>query len=147
MSTVKQAYVSNNIDHSKAFMMGVNILDKWQCTSAQKQAILSIPKSTYHRYLKEPNSVLLNPDQLERLSYIANIHQALRIVFSNPDNVYGFMKMKIHTLMGVLRFRLSSPAILVLYMKSSSTLTACVVGNGDSSRLYFTEATEGISSC
>ncbi len=94
MSTVKQAYVSNNIDHSKAFMMGVNILDKWQCTSAQKQAILSIPKSTYHRYLKEPNSVLLNPDQLERLSYIANIHQALRIVFSNPDNVYGFMKMK-----------------------------------------------------
>ncbi len=38
----------------------------------------------------------LSDDQLERVSYLLNIHQALRIVFSNPANVSGFMGLKNH---------------------------------------------------
>lgn len=93
MAITAKAQNTQNIDHSSAFKMGSNILEKWGCSTTQKQAILGIPKSTFHRYQKDPSTVSLSCDQLERLSYLANIHQALRMVFSNPDNVYGFMGM------------------------------------------------------
>lgn len=93
MTTLVEARETHNINHGAAFKMGVNILDKWGCSITQKLAILSVPRSTYHRYIKSDTAVSLNSDQLERLSYLANIHQALRLVFSNPDNVYGFMGM------------------------------------------------------
>jgi uncharacterized protein (DUF2384 family) len=93
MPTIAQAQHAPSIKHGVAFKMGNNILDKWGCSAAQKQAILGIPKSSFHRYQKDPDTVSLSADQLERLSYLANIHQALKLVFSNPDNAYGFMSM------------------------------------------------------
>ena len=70
-----------------------NILDKWGCNREQILNILQISRSAYHKYRADPTSAKLNNDQLERLSYLLNIHAALRIVFDNPDNVYGFMSM------------------------------------------------------
>jgi len=70
-----------------------NILDKWQCSTEQAQAILRLPKATYYRYRSKPESATLTGDLLERLSYLLNIHASLRTVFSNPENLYGFMKM------------------------------------------------------
>jgi uncharacterized protein (DUF2384 family) len=96
MTTLAEAQHARSINHGAAFKMGNNILDKWESSAAQKQAILGIPRSSFHRYQKDPSTVSLSSDQLERLSYIANIHQALRIVFSNPENVYGFMSMTNH---------------------------------------------------
>lgn len=84
---------NRSINPSVAFKVGFNILDKWGCTALQKQAILGIKKGSFNRYQKDPETVSLSDDQLERISYIANMHQALRTVFSNPDNVYGFMSM------------------------------------------------------
>lgn len=74
----------------------LNILDKWKCKPAQKQAILAMGRSTLYKYQEEPASAKLTCDQIERMSFILNIHQALRITFSNPENVYGFMSMKNH---------------------------------------------------
>lgn len=93
MTTRSEAQHAPNINHGAAFKMGNNILEKWGCSAAQKHAILGIPKSSFHRYQKDTSTVSLSSDQLERLSYLANIHQALRMVFSNPNNVYGFMGM------------------------------------------------------
>ena len=76
-----------------AFKLGSNILEKWRCSASDKQAILGLTKSSYYRFQNNESATLSN-DQLERISYIANIHQALKMVFSNPDNVYGFMAMK-----------------------------------------------------
>ncbi|WP_445428800.1 antitoxin Xre-like helix-turn-helix domain-containing protein [Alishewanella sp. HL-SH05] len=70
-----------------------NILDKWGCTDTQKQSILGLSQSTFNRYQKDLSRVKLSGEQLERLSYLANIHKALRIVFTNPKNIYGFMSM------------------------------------------------------
>lgn len=94
VTTVAEARHTPSINHGAAFKLGNNILSKWGCSAPQKHAILGIPRSSYHRYQSDPTKASLNSDQLERLSYIANIHQALRIVFSNPDNVYGFMNMQ-----------------------------------------------------
>ncbi|TCV99825.1 MbcA/ParS/Xre antitoxin family protein [Biostraticola tofi] len=72
------------------------ILDKWGCTPEQAQAILQVSKASYYKFKKDPASASLTQDQLERLSYLLNIHGALRTLFENPENVYGFMSMKNH---------------------------------------------------
>jgi uncharacterized protein (DUF2384 family) len=85
---------TSKIDSSVAFRLANNILEKWRCTAVEKQAILGLSKSSYQRYKKDNDSANLSSDQLERISYVTNIHQSLKMVFSNPDNVYGFMSMK-----------------------------------------------------
>lgn len=76
-----------------AIRTAFNILDKWQCTPEQQQNILQISKAAFYKYRSESGSISLSKDQKERISYLLNIHAALRIVFDNPANVYGFMRM------------------------------------------------------
>ncbi len=40
--------------------------------------------------------VSLDEDQLTRISLVLNIHAALRVLFDNPKNLYGFMSMDNH---------------------------------------------------
>jgi len=70
-----------------------NIFAKWGCSNEQMQSILRVSRAAFYKYREQPASARLNDDQLERISYILNIHGALRVVFSNPENVYGYMKM------------------------------------------------------
>lgn len=72
------------------------ILEKWGCSTEQMQAILRLPRATFYKYRSHPESARLDKDQLTRISYLLNIHQALRIVFDNPENVYGFMAKRNH---------------------------------------------------
>ena len=83
-----------SINHTIAFDLGANLLEKWGCTTAQKLAILGIAKADFTRYQKDSSVVYLNTEQLQRISYLTNIHQRLKEVFSNSDNLYGFMNMK-----------------------------------------------------
>ncbi|MCE8044535.1 hypothetical protein HOP60_20940 [Halomonas daqingensis] len=73
----------------------VTILGKWGATIEQGTAILRVPPETYARAQRhDPEwQVSLDDDQLTRISYVLNIHAALRVVFDNPDNLYGFMSM------------------------------------------------------
>lgn len=88
--------VNQNSLSQAGFKAANNILSSWGCSAVQSQQILKLSKSTYHRFKSSPETTTLNDDQLERISYLLNIHQALRIVFSNPDNVTGFMTMPNH---------------------------------------------------
>jgi len=74
----------------------VGILDKWRASGEQACLILRISRSTYSRAkLHNPAwSVSLDADQMQRISFILNIHATLRLVFDNPENVYGFATMK-----------------------------------------------------
>ncbi|MEH6389207.1 MULTISPECIES: antitoxin Xre-like helix-turn-helix domain-containing protein [Pseudomonas] len=73
----------------------VTILDKWGATGEQGEAILRVSHSTYARAKRKDGlqSISLDRDQLTRLSFVLNIHAALRTIFDNPDNLYGFMRM------------------------------------------------------
>ncbi|MDQ2077792.1 antitoxin Xre-like helix-turn-helix domain-containing protein [Marinimicrobium sp. ABcell2] len=73
-----------------------NILEKWGCDNDQQQAILSLPRATFYKYRDNPASARLSADQLERISYLLNMHASLGMVFENPENRYGFMSMKNH---------------------------------------------------
>lgn len=98
----------------------LNILEKWGCNAEQMQAILRLPRATFYKYRSHPESARLDQDQLTRISYLLNIHQALRIVFDNPDNVYGFMTKRNHN----------------AYFHGRAPLD--VIGKGDFAALYET---------
>jgi len=71
----------------------LNILDKWGCGPAQVQLILQVSRPAFYKYRRNPAGASLSGDQVERISYLLNIHQALRTIFRNPENIYGFMAM------------------------------------------------------
>jgi hypothetical protein len=76
----------------------VGILEKWSASSDQACRILRISRSTYTR-ARQPDpswSVALDSDQMQRISFVLNIHAALRLIFDNPENVYGFPSMANH---------------------------------------------------
>jgi uncharacterized protein (DUF2384 family) len=78
---------------SKGLQAVLTILDKWGCAPEQEWNILGMKRSTYYRCREGGDKPRLSRDQAERISYILNIHAALRVVFDNPENVYGFMSM------------------------------------------------------
>lgn len=94
-----QANPAAAIDHSDddvrvGLKTALAILQKWQCSEAEKQALLGIKRSTLHKYQDDPNSARATNDLAERVSYLLNIHHALRLLFSNPENVYGFVRLE-----------------------------------------------------
>lgn len=73
----------------------VGILEKWAASSEQACRILRISRSTYTRARqRDPDwAVALDADQMQRISFVLNIHATLRLIFDNPQNVYGFVSM------------------------------------------------------
>lgn len=73
----------------------LDILDKWQASREQACGVLRISLSTCIRsQIDDPaSSVALDLDQMQRISIVLNMHAALRRVFDNPENVYGFPAM------------------------------------------------------
>jgi hypothetical protein len=76
----------------------LRILDKWKTSSEQACRILRISRSTYTRARQDDAqwSVALDMDQMHRISFVLNIHAALRMIFDNPENVYGFPALENH---------------------------------------------------
>ncbi|KEY59793.1 MbcA/ParS/Xre antitoxin family protein [Serratia sp. DD3] len=94
LNTVAKTNANRDLVAVRAAM---EIMDKWGCTAEQQQNILQLSKATFYKYRHgETKTASLSHDQLTRISYLLNIHSALRIVFNNPENVYGFMTMKNH---------------------------------------------------
>lgn len=73
----------------------INILEKWGVSGETGSRVLRVSRSTYSR-AKRGENVSLDRDQLTRVSLVLNIHAALRVLFENPENLYGFMRMKNH---------------------------------------------------
>lgn len=74
----------------------LRILEHWGATPDQVQKILRISRAAYYKYRDRPETASLDADQRERISYLLNIHAALRTLFENPENIYGFMAMANH---------------------------------------------------
>lgn len=71
----------------------ITILERWKATQEQMQKVLRISRTTLHRAKTGADSLTLDDDQVERVSIVLNIHSALRVIFENPVNLYGFMSM------------------------------------------------------
>ena len=99
MGAVMKTAKTQNIQQQAAISLRAvdRILGLWDFNLEEKLIILgSLPKSTFYKY-KDAEAVDLNHDLLERLSYILNIHAALRILFTNSESVYGWVKKPNHS--------------------------------------------------
>ncbi|MBL7481143.1 MbcA/ParS/Xre antitoxin family protein [Legionella bononiensis] len=75
-----------------AFKVVLNIFDKWHCTTEEALILLGLKRSTWFKYKNSPENASFSHDITERISYILNIHAALRILFSNQDSVYQWVR-------------------------------------------------------
>ena len=89
------AVSADKVTAATGLRTAVTILDRWGATGEQGEAILRVSHSTYARAKRKEGlqSISLDRDQLTRVSFVLNIHAALRTIFDNPDNLYGFMRM------------------------------------------------------
>ena len=96
MSAVPQLQPLSKEQCVSGLRTALRILDKWDASSEQACRILRISRSTYTRAKQTGSewSVGLDMDQMHRISFVLNIHAALRTVFDNPENVYGFPGME-----------------------------------------------------
>jgi hypothetical protein len=86
--------IDTKIAENRAASAVYKILNLWNCSQREKMALLGITsKAALCKFRSHPEKLKLTPDQVTRLSLLLNIHYALRTVFSNPVNVYGYMKM------------------------------------------------------
>lgn len=91
MDSVQDSEFSSTELSVAGFKAADKILASWGCTTQKIQKILKVSKSSYFKFKSHPNLAKLSDDQLERVNYLLNIHQSLRMVFSNPANISGFM--------------------------------------------------------
>jgi hypothetical protein len=98
MTTALQTQVFTKSQCVTGLRAALGILEKWRASSDQAGRILRISRSTYTRAKQSDTqwSVNLDADQMQRISLVLNIHAALRIVFDNPENVYGFISLENH---------------------------------------------------
>jgi hypothetical protein len=70
------------------------LLNRWRLTESQKIAILGFESDAdLASFVDSPSTLNWSPALEQRLSLILNIHEKLRLLFSNPENIYGFMTM------------------------------------------------------
>ncbi|MBY6198702.1 MbcA/ParS/Xre antitoxin family protein [Vibrio hangzhouensis] len=70
---------------SKALSVALRILDKWQCSDREKATLLGLEHEWEDR--EEVSDYTL-----ERISYILNIHKALRKTFSSDETIYDWVR-------------------------------------------------------
>lgn len=75
----------------------IKIMENWEANQAQIANILRVSASTIARAkASQQHAFNLDADQLDRISYVLNIHASLRTLFENQENVRGFMAMPNH---------------------------------------------------
>jgi hypothetical protein len=93
--TALVAKAEDHLTSATGLRAAVRIMEGWKATQNQMGNILRVSRSTINRAKTERlDSIALDDDQLDRVSFVLNIHAALRTIFDNPENVQGFVNMK-----------------------------------------------------
>ncbi len=94
IDTSVTAFRSKPITQDEAgamFRAALNLFGRWDLTDEQAATLLDMPVRTYRRWKAEgPGRV--SRDGAARLSNLMGIHKALRIVFSEAQRGYGWIK-------------------------------------------------------
>lgn len=77
--------------HIIGLRTAITILKGWKARRSQIQKILRISRYALDQVTAGNAPPKLDGEQLERISIVLNIHAAMRTLFENPANVYGFM--------------------------------------------------------
>lgn len=89
----------NAIDPAKvstaALNTFLNIVGAWGLSQTEAMTLLGYDdntRSTYFKWKREPASVKLQKEKLERLSYVFGIYKALQILLPNPGSADAWVK-------------------------------------------------------
>lgn len=92
---IQSATLENHSTSAVGLRAAVRIMEGWKATQDQMGRILRVSRSSITRAKAGTlDSIALDEDQLDRVSFVLNIHGALRTIFDNPENVQGFVNMK-----------------------------------------------------
>jgi hypothetical protein len=70
-----------------------NIAEAWKLSTDEAMTLLGLDsRSTFFKWKKQPELVKLNPDKLERLSYIFGIYKALQVLLPKPEAADQWIK-------------------------------------------------------
>lgn len=95
MHTTSRIHAFSKDQSSMILCTALRVLEKWRASTEQASSILRVSRSSISR-AQQGKGVELDRDQLERASIVLNCHASLRLVFDNPENVYGFMGLENH---------------------------------------------------
>ena len=71
----------------------LDILKKWECAHNKINLILNLNENSLQDYRKSGIQITVNPEQQNRISKVIQMDEDLHMAFSNPKNIYGFMRM------------------------------------------------------
>jgi uncharacterized protein (DUF2384 family) len=92
MIPVNATLVMDQKQIQTAFKVVLNIFDKWHCTTEEALSLLGLKRSTWFKYKNSPEKASFSHDITERISYLLNIHAALRVLFTNQESVYKWVR-------------------------------------------------------
>ena len=94
VDTEPQAFRADPVTQDEAaamFRAALNLFGKWELTDEQAATLLDMPVRTFRRW-KAEGPGRISRDGRARLSNLMGIHKALRIIFSEPQRGYAWVR-------------------------------------------------------
>lgn len=94
VDTAPQAFRADPVTQEEGeamFRAALNLFGKWGVTDEQAATLLDMPVRSYRRW-KAEGPGRISRDGRARLSNLLGIHKALRIIFSEPQRGYGWVR-------------------------------------------------------
>lgn len=67
------------------------IADRWRLTGVERERVLGLTHSKYHRVKLNPDAAVLSSDTLERVSHVLGIFKALQSLFPDTPRADGWI--------------------------------------------------------
>ena len=94
VDTEPQAFRADPVTQDEAaamFRAALSLFGKWELTDEQAATLLDMPVRTFRRW-KAEGAGRISRDGRARLSNLMGIHKALRIIFSEPQRGYAWVR-------------------------------------------------------
>jgi uncharacterized protein (DUF2384 family) len=76
------------------------VADRWRLTAIERERMLGLTHSKYHRVKANPDAAALSGDTLERVSHVLGIFKALQVLFPDATRADGWIDRPSHRLGG-----------------------------------------------
>ncbi|MER9927506.1 MbcA/ParS/Xre antitoxin family protein [Mesorhizobium sp. M0048] len=94
VDTAPEAFRADPVTEAEAaamFRAALNLFGKWELTDEQSATLLDMPVRSFRRW-KAEGPGRISRDGRARLSNLMGIHKALRIIFTEPQRGYAWIR-------------------------------------------------------
>lgn len=94
VDTVPEAFRADPVTQDEAaaiFRAALNLFGKWELTDEQAATLLDMPVRSFRRW-KAEGPGRISRDGRARLSNLMGIHKALRVIFTEPQRGYAWIR-------------------------------------------------------